>query len=141
MFLLDTNVVSELRKLSSGRADPRVVAWNAQTILETTFISVISLAELETGVSRMERRDASQGAHLRRWLEAQVLLAFRDRILAVDQAIARRCGQLRADNPHPEYDALIAATALVCGLTVVTRNVADFAPMGVPIVNPWDVSS
>jgi predicted nucleic acid-binding protein len=138
MFLVDTNVVSELRKLPFGRADPDVVAWNGQTMSEATFISVISVMELEIGTARMERRDPAQGALLRRWLESQLLPAFRDRVLAVDQAVARRCGQLHAQSPRRERDALIAATALVFGLTVVTRNVADFAPMGVATLNPWE---
>jgi predicted nucleic acid-binding protein len=138
MFLADTNVVSELRKISSGRADPAVAAWNEQTVSETVFVSVISIMELEVGVARIEARDPVQGARLRRWFEQTLLPVFRDRVLVVDQAVARRCGQLHAQKPRPERDALIAATALVFGLTVVTRNVADFGPMGVQTLNPWN---
>lgn len=138
MYLLDTNVISELRKARSGRAEPRVVRWAERVPPVLMYLSVITVQELEAGVCRAERRDAAQGAVLRRWLEQQVLPAFAGRLLPVDVAVARRSGQLHGAQSRPASDALIAATALEHGLILVTRNVADFAPMGVKLVNPWD---
>ena len=139
MFLLDTNVVSELRKAKSGRADRHVVAWAKGMAPAMLFLSVITILELEQGVLGIERRDAAQGAVLRRWLEGAVLPAFADRILPIDTAVARRCAQLHVPDPRAERDTLIAATALVHGLTVVTRNGGDFAGSGVRVVDPWVV--
>lgn len=134
MFLLDTNVVSELRKPA---ADPNVVRWARSHASSRQYISAITVLELETGVLRLERRDPAQGARLRRWLEHHVLPAFAGRILAVDAVVARRCAQLHVPDPRSESDALIAATALVHRMTVVTRNVEDFRHCGVPLLNPW----
>ena len=137
MYLLDTNVISEPRKARAGKADPKVVAWAERVPTPSLFLSVITLLELETGLLLIERRDPLQGAILRRWLETQVLLAFSERILAVDTAVARRCARLHVPDPRSDRDALIAATALVHDLTVVTRNIADFESTGVRIINPW----
>lgn len=137
MFVLDTNVVSELRKAKSGTADPRVVAWVSTVPVGQLFLSAISVLELEIGVLRVERRDPAHGAVLRAWLDDQVLPAFAGRVLAVDTSVALRCAKLHVPDPRAERDALIAATALVHGMTVVTRNVADFEPTRVPIFNPW----
>lgn len=86
----------------------------------------------------VQRRDAAQGVVLRAWIDGRVLPAFEGRILAVDMAVAQRCARLHVPDPRAERDALIAATALVHGLTVATRNVADFQPMGVDLLNPWE---
>lgn len=137
MYLLDTNVVSELRKVAEGRADARVAAWQADLDELACFLSVITLQELQVGVLRVERRDAARGALLRAWLEQRVIPEFAGRILPVDQPVALRCAQLHVPDPRPAHDALIAATALVHGLTVVTRNTADFAPMDVALLDPW----
>jgi hypothetical protein len=137
MYLLDTNVVSELRKAKAGKAHEKVAAWAARTPAASLFLSVITVQELEIGVLLAERRDPPQGAILRTWLEDHVLPAFADRILPVDTVIARRSAGLHVPDPRPVRDALIAATALVHGLTLVTRNVADLEPTGAKILNPW----
>jgi predicted nucleic acid-binding protein len=137
MFVLDTNVVSELRKAKAGKADRNVTTWAASMPPGSLFLSVITILELETGVLLIERRDPVQAAILRAWLDGHVLPAFAGRVLAVDLAVAQRCAKLHVPAPSAERDALIAATALVHGMTVVTRNVADFEPAGVPILNPW----
>jgi toxin FitB len=137
MYLLDTNVVSELRKAKSGKADAGVIAWAAGIPASELFLSAISVLELEMGVLLVERRDAAQGTVLRSWLDRHVLPAFVDRILPVDAAVARRCARLHVPDPRAERDALVAATALVRELTVVTRNVSDFEATGVRLLNPW----
>jgi len=137
MFLLDTNVVSELRKIRQGRADVHVALWAQQVEVADLYLSVISVEELEIGVLLAERRDPVQGAALRGWLDQHVLPTFQGRILSVDTAVAQRSARLHVPDPRPQRDGLIAATALVHGMTVVTRNVTDFAPCGVPLLNPW----
>ncbi|AAW59620.1 type II toxin-antitoxin system VapC family toxin [Gluconobacter oxydans] len=137
MFLLDTNVVSELRKVRAGRADPNVARWAEQVEAETLFLSAITVMELDVGVMRIERRDPAQGSVLRNWLENYVLPEFSNRVLPVDLAVARRCAHLHVPDPGPERDTLIAATGLVHGMTVVTRNTDDFRYSGVPLLNPW----
>ncbi len=141
MFVLDTNVVSELRKVRAGKADANVAAWAQSVDAADLFVSAITILELELGVLAMERKDATQGALLRSWLEQRVWPEFADRTLPVDAAVALRCARLHVPDPRGERDALIAATALVHGMTVVTRNVADFKPMGVELINPWEVVS
>ena len=138
MYVLDTNVLSELRKVRLGTADANVAAWAESVDAAALFVSVISVMELELGVLAIERRDANQGALLRAWLDLQVLPEFAERTLPIDTAVAQRCARLHVPDRRGERDALIAATALVHGMAVVTRNVADFKPTGVVTVNPWD---
>ena len=137
MFLLDTNVVSELRKIRLGKANRHVAKWADSVDAADLFLSAITIQELEMGVLLAERRDPSQGAIFRAWLNGHVLSAFSGRVLPVDIAVAQRSARLHVPDPRPVRDALIAATALVHGMTVVTRNVADFEPTGVLILNPW----
>ena len=136
MFLLDTNVISELRR--PDKADRNVVAWANAVPATNFFMSAISILEIELGARLIEHKDTAQGAVLRAWIDGQILARFEGRILAIDMAVAQRCAQLHVPKPRAERDALIAATALVHGLTVVTRNVSDFEPTGVPLLNPWD---
>lgn len=138
MFLLDTNVISELRKIRAGKADENVARWAGSLDTATLFVSVITVYELELGVLLAERRDRSQGATLRSWLDRRVMPAFRDRILPVDEAVGRRAALCHVPDPHPINDALIAATALVHGMIVATRNTADFERTGARVLNPWD---
>ncbi len=137
MYLLDTNVVSELHKTIRGEGDAQVAAWLAQVELAACWLSVITLMELEIEVLRMERRDAAQGRVLRTWLESRIVPRFSGRVLDIDAATARRCAVLHVPDRQPERDAMIAATALMHGMTMVTRNVADFEATGVLVFNPW----
>ena len=137
MFLLDTNVISESRKLYSGKADTNVMRWFQSTSPAQTFISVFTIFEIELGIRLKERHDEVQGKALRRWLETVVLPGFMDRVLTPDTAVARRCAALHVPDPASDRDAWIAATALQHGLTVVTRNLADFQRTGVSLLNPW----
>lgn len=138
MFLLDTNVVSELRKVRAGRADANVARWAASIGSAMVYISVITAMELELGVLLAERRDPTQGAILRRWLQGQVLREFEGRILPIDLPVAQQCARLHVPDRQSERDALIAATGLIHGLAVVSRNVRDFAAIGVGLLDPWE---
>ncbi len=138
MYVLDTNVLSELRKLRLGKADANVAAWTESVDAADLFVSAITIMELELGVLSIERKDAIQGAKLRSWLEQHVLPEFAERTLPIDTAVAQRCARLHVPDKHGGRDALIAATALVHGMAVVTRNVADFEPTGVAVVDPWE---
>lgn len=136
MYILDTNVISELRK--GRKTHPNVRKWAQALPSASLYISVISLLELEIGILLVARRDKEQGAILRAWMDGHVLPTFSSRILAIDTAVAQRCAALHVPDPRSDRDALIAATALVYGLTVATRNIADFERTGVSVVNPWD---
>lgn len=136
MFLLDTNVISELRR--PEKANPAVLAWASRIPISEFYLSAITVLELEWGILRKERQDAAQGALLRVWFNKQVLPRFEGRILSVDQAVALCCAKLHVPDPRSERDALITATAIVHKLCIVTRNMADFAPMRVDVLNPWE---
>ncbi len=139
MFLLATNVVSELRKVRSGKANPGVAAWAEKVPSVELFISAITIQELEHGVLLMERSDPTQGAMLREWLDQSVTAAFKNRVIAVDERVARSAAALHVPDPAPFRDALIGATALVHEMTVVTRDLKDFRRFhGVDILNPWN---
>lgn len=136
-YLLDTNVISELRKLGDNRCDPNVARWISEQDARLFYLSAITILELERGVLGIERRDRLQGQRLRQWLEGQVRPAFADHILPVDDAIATACAHLHVPDRRNEVDSLIAATAIVRGLVVVTRNTDDFKMTGAPLLNPW----
>ena len=135
-YLLDTNVISELRR-PKARAHPAVRQWVAGRRPSDLHLSSITVLEVEWGIARLGRRDASQAGRLQTWLEEDLLAVFEGRILPVDVPVARRAARLHVPDPRPERDALIGATAAVHGLTVVTRNTSDFEPMGIATVNPW----
>lgn len=135
-LLLDTNVLSELRK-PAHRIDTRVSTWAESQSPADIYLSAITILEIELGILRVSRRDSHQGLRLRAWLEQDVLDVFAGRILPVDTSVARQAALLHVPDPRPERDALIGATAAVHGLTVATRNVADFEPMGISLINPW----
>jgi predicted nucleic acid-binding protein len=137
MFLLDTDVVSEFRKLTTGKMDSHVDAWARNVPEFRLFLSSVCVFEIEKGVLRMERLDRRHGAALRKWFDGYILPSFEGRILDFDTVVARRCAALHVPDPRSERDAMIAATALVHSMTVVTRHVTDFEPMGVPVLNPW----
>ena len=137
MYVLDTNVVSELRKASSGMADKNVITWASKIPSSQLYISVVTVLELEMGVLRIERKDSLQGAALRNWLEKGVLIAFAERVLIFDTKIARCCATLHIPNKRSERDAMIAATGIIHKMTVVTRNIDDFLDTGVELLNPW----
>jgi predicted nucleic acid-binding protein len=135
MFLLDTNVISELRR--PQKANGNVLAWAGTVSAASFFLSAITILEIELGTLQIARRDAIQGTILRTWIDEQILPRFESRILPIDTAVAQRCARLHVPDPRAERDALIAATALVHGLTVVTRNMSDFDSLGVTLLNPW----
>ena len=137
MYLLDANVVSELRKVRACKADKHVAKWADSVDAAELYLSAITIQELELGVLLTERRDPAQGAIFRAWLDGHVLPSFNDRILPIDTVVAQRSAKLHVPKPLPVIDALIAATALVHGMTVVTRNVVDFEPTGAELLNPW----
>ena len=141
MYILDTNVISELRK--AKKTHPNVRKWAERVPSSSLYISVISVLELEIGILLIgrrvkDRRDKEQSAILRAWIDRHVLPTFSSRILSIDTDVAQRCAMLHVPNRRSDRDALIAATALVHGLTVATRNVADFERTGVGVVNPWE---
>lgn len=135
MYVLDTNVISELRQ-GKPHQSPAVRAWAADKPASHLFISAISILELEKGVLALERRTPPQGSALRAWLQG-VKQGFAGRILPFTHATATVCAGLHVPDPKSERDAMIAATALEHRMTVVTRNLADFAGTGVPLVDPF----
>jgi predicted nucleic acid-binding protein len=137
MYLLDTNVLSELRKRRSGKISAAVEAWAGSVDQADMFLSVITIMEIELGIALLERRDTRQAGVLRLWLHDKVMPAFAGRILPVDTTIALRCARLHVPDTKSERDAWIAATGLVHDLTIVTRNVVDFAGTDVTLLDPW----
>ncbi|EGF89845.1 putative plasmid stability protein y4jK [Asticcacaulis biprosthecium C19] len=137
MYLLDTPIISELRKARTGKADPGVVTWAGGVARQNMYVSAVSLLELENGIAHVERKDRPLGEALRSWLDDQVMVAFEGRILAVDAAVVRKRGALPYADGKGDRDALVAATALVHGLTVVARHVSNFRAGRVKVFSPW----
>ena len=137
MYLLDTNVISELRKAKSKHIDKNVVKWAKTVSASSLFLSVVTILELETGILSVERRDSSQGAVLRTWMDTHVLPVFSERILPLDVAVAQQCARLHVPDRKSDRDAIIAATAVVHGMIVVTRNLKDYEKIGIELINPW----
>jgi hypothetical protein len=135
-LLLDTVVVSELRK--GARADPAVIAWQASVAAVPAYLSVITLIEIRCGLRRIAARDPSFATRLEAWYRERLLPRFHDHLLEVDRTVAEAAAGLTAGRTLPPHDALIAATARVHRLILVTRNAADFADTGVPVINPWE---
>jgi predicted nucleic acid-binding protein len=140
MYLLDTNVVSELRKLQVGKADPNFSAWFAGISLDLIYVSVITLFEIEHGVLLIGRRDRAQAEVLRRWFD-KIQVQLEDRVLPVDQVTALHCASLNVPDPRPWRDAFIGATAHVHRMVLVTRNLRDFQGLNIQTVNPWSPSA
>lgn len=138
MFIIDTNVISELRK--RDRADRKVLAWADDADDRLFYLSSITIFEVRYGALRVQRRDKVQGDLMLKWLQRDILDGFAGRILPIDAEVAAECATLHVPDPKPERDAFIAATALVHDLTVITRNVRDFEPMGVRVINPWEAT-
>jgi toxin FitB len=138
MYLLDTNVISETRKLAKSTGAEQVKQWFAAQQSQQLFLSVISLFEIERGIMLIKRRDAEQAAILQRWFAEKLKPEFKSQILGIDERVASACAQLHSPDPKPYMDSLIAATARVYDFTVVTRNIRDFEPMGVRCFNPWN---
>lgn len=135
-YLIDTNVLSEIRKGRTAAAG--VVAFFSAHPGDDFALSVITILEIEIGIRAKARSDEGQARSIGLWLHGNVIPTFGARILPVTMPVALKCAELHVPDRKPERDALIAATAIVHGLTVVTRNVKDFAPTGVPTFNPWD---
>ncbi len=138
MFLLDTNVISQLRHLSTTRMNQQVNQWLQSIHLEDAFLSVFSLFELEKGILLKQRKDPLQANILRQWLSANIMPVFKDRVLLFDSQLSELAASLHVPDPKPEIDSFIAATALHHGFTLVTRNVQDFESMNVSLLNPWE---
>ena len=135
MYILDTNVISELRR--PEKADANVLKWASRVPVRQFYLSSITVFEIERGIGLMARRDAEQANSLRQWFEDHILTTFDGRIFAIDAAVAVRCAKLHIPDPQSDRDSFIAATALVHGMTIVTRNTKDFEKTGVPLINPW----
>jgi hypothetical protein len=137
IYLLDTNVISELRERRSRPANPNVRQWANGIAASSLYLSAVTIMELELGILQLHLREPEQAAVLRAWLDGRVLIAFAGRIVSIDTEIAQRAAALHVPTRISELDAFLAATALVHSMTVVTRNTAHFAPTGVRTLNPW----
>ena len=133
-YLLDTNVVSELRK---HHPDPHVLAWYGGVASVDLFISVLTIGEIRIGIERLRRKDPAQADHLEHWLRG-LQMTYADHIVDIDAATADHWGRLSVSDPLPVIDGLLAASAKARGWTMVSRNTADLARSGVPVINPFD---
>ncbi|WFU07827.1 type II toxin-antitoxin system VapC family toxin [Rhizobium sp. CB3090] len=137
MYLLDTNIVSDVRRARSGKADQAVLDWIASVPEQLLFISAVTLFEIELGILQVERRDKVQGAALRSWMEQGVKAAFQHRVVAINDQIALRCAYYSVPDPRELRDAFIGATAWERGFILVTRNTRHFQGMDIELLNPW----
>ena len=135
-YLIDTNVIFELRK--GRRCNPHVASWFSGVAEDEIFLSVLTIGEIRRGIERIQTRDSKGASALNRWLKA-ITETFTDRILPVDQAVAEEWGRINVPNPLPVIDSLLAATARIHGLSLVTRNTKDVARTGVDCLNPFDL--
>ena len=138
MYLLDTNIISELKKLDSGKIHPQVQRWTYSINLMQTKISVVSITEIRTGILSLARKDQAQAASLDNWFTNRLLPAYRTRTLSVDTEVALICAQLHIPTKRPINDAYIAATAIAHNLTLVTCNVRDFQGLPLMLENPFE---
>lgn len=138
MYLLDTNIVSELRKLETGKIHPQVYRWIKSNGFTHTYISAVTLAEIQTGILSLARKDKAQAASLDNWFTNRLLPAYRTRTLSVDTEVALICAQLHIPAKRPINDAYIAATAIAHNLTLVTCNVRDFQGLPLMLENPFE---
>ena len=138
MYILDTNVVSELRKKQSGRANPHVIQWAETVATAQLYLSAVTIFEIEMGIQKVSLR-GDQSERLRIWLADHVMTAFAGRILSIDQHVAMLFAKMMVPTTRPYRDALIAATAQYHGYIVVTRNTKDFARLPVQTLNPWEI--
>ena len=138
MYLLDTNIVSELRKLETGKIHPQVYRWIKSNGFTHTYISAVTLVEIQTGILSLARKDKAQAASLDNWFTNRLLPAYRTRTLSVDTEVALICAQLHIPTKRPINDAYIAATAIAHNLTLVTRNVRDFQGLPLMLENPFE---
>ena len=138
MYLLDTNIISELKKLDSGKIHPQVQRWAYSINLMQTKISVVSITEIRTGILSLARKDQAQAASLDNWFTNRLLPAYRTRTLSVDTEVALICAQLHIPAKRPINDAYIAATAIAHNLTLVSRNVRDFQGLPLMLENPFE---
>ena len=138
MYLLDTNIVSELRKLETGKIHPQVYRWIKSNGFTHTYISAVTLAEIQTGILSLARKDKAQAASLDNWFTNRLLPAYRTKTLPVDTKVALIYAQLNVPNKRPINDAYIAATAIAHNLKLVTRNIQDFQGMPITLENPFE---
>ena len=137
MYLIDTNIISEMRKIRHRKADPNVTAWVNSVNPNLFYTSIVVMMELQRGVMGKHRTDPEQGKRLQQWFDISVKGIFDKRVLYINDHIADVCAGIHVPNPKPENDAWIAATAIAHGLTLVTRNVSDFDGIAVDIINPF----
>lgn len=138
MYLLDTNIISEMRKVKSGKANPNLTAWLAQQDSNSFYTSAVVMMELERGILGIERKDPQQGRALRAWFDSMAAALLAGRVLPINETTAAICAKLHIPDRSPENDAWIAATARQYGLTLATRNTKDFEPMGIRLCNPFE---
>ena len=138
MYIVDTNVISELRKANSGRADPAVVGWANSVVPTDLFLSAVAIFELEMGILKIAGRNDDHYRRLSAWFSGHIMSTFANRILPIDENVALLFARIMTPRTRPYRDALIAATAQHHGYAVVTRNIRDFIELPMRAINPWD---